>query len=41
MSVGPARIHQDPVSENEIILHSKTQFCRGAEQGKGKEDVLP
>lgn len=41
MSSGPARIHQDPVSENKIMLHPETQFCRGTEQGEGKVNVLP
>lgn len=41
MSAGPARIHQDPVSENKILLHSKTQFWKGGEQGEGKVDILP
>lgn len=40
LSSGPARIHQDPISESKIMLHSKTQFCRGAEQGEGKVNVL-
>lgn len=40
LSSGPARTHQDPISESKIILHSKTQFCRGAEQGEGKVNVL-
>lgn len=34
-------IHQDPVSENKILLHPETQFCRGGEQSEGKVNVLP
>lgn len=34
-------IQQDPVSENKIMLYPETQFCRGAEQGEGKVNVLP